>query len=270
MKNTKSKPISFHLNKNQVSATVQLDEDMEGHFHTPQRVSLSAVIHTNETIELTLHFKTFNGVMELTSDFLLSEDNNHEHQLLHTLTKTNVIPLLVESNSSHFEQRYVASISLETRESIKTALGELRDYREVTNLKDAFKGFPQGFVVPYANRETFHLLVKLNEKLFQKIYLSDTESIRTATYVDEHSFVLSVLYADTTIGSIRFSKHQVCDNILEDFEILLSKNQVAFVLASDDLNREHYLHLTDNLRQEDVTRLTRFLFTKFPEQHFSS
>ena len=268
MKNQRS--IFFQLKKNQASATIQLTEELKEHFHTQQRVSLSASKPFSDTIELTVHFQTFAGTLELDASFLCSEEHNQDYQLLHTLTKCSSLPIFIESAPSGFKKEYKATLSVETREFIKTSLGDLRYYNDLNNLKETLMGFPKGFAVPYTNQDTFQLLVKLDEKLFDTIYLSDTESICLMTYTEDQLLVLSVMYDDTLIGSIRFSKQQICDDILEDFEVLLTTNQVSFVLASDNQKKRHYLHLMDSLKQEDVTRITRFLFTGISEQHISS
>lgn len=268
MKNSKS--ISFHLKKNQASASIQLEEQFKRHFQTPQRASLSAVMQSDNTLELRLLFRTFSGTLEFNSFVLLHEASNQDYQLLHTLTKSNTLPVFFESTHTDIKRNYVANVSLNTRESIKASLGELRDYDDARNLKETLMGFPKGFIVPYTNQGIFHLLVKLSEHLFEKIYLSATESIRLTSHIENQFLVLSVMYADFSIGSIRFSKEQICENILEDFEVLLSSNHVTFILASESTKRTHYLHLTDSLKEDDVALVTRFLFTGVTSQHISS
>lgn len=268
MKNQRS--ISFLLNENQVSATIELSGELKEHFHTQQQVSMSASKPNSNRIELTLRFRTFAGTLELDASFLTSEEYTKDYQLLHNLTKCSSIPIFIESGHSGFKKEYRATLSIETRELIKTAIGDLRYYSDLDNLKETLMGFPKGFAVPYTNQNTFQLLLKLDEKLFDTIYLSETESICLTTYIEDGLLVLSVIYEDTIIGSIRFSKQQICDDILEDFEVLLSTNQVFFVLASDNEKRRHYLHLQNILKQEEVTRITRFLFTGISDQYISS
>lgn len=264
---TNEKAIYFELKKKQPHAKIHVKKELEQHFDTQQRVFLSASEPHSNTIELVIHFQTFSGTLEIETSFLLPEEHNHDYLLLHTLTQCSSLPITIDSSDRAFHPKYNATIPIDTRIGIKRFLGELHYYNDLNNLKETIMSLSQGFSVPYTNQDVFQLLMKIDEKLFETLFLADTESIHLTTYIEQQLLVLAVMYHETCLGSIRFSKDQICDDILDDFEVLLSTNRVSFVLASDNQQRRYYLCLKDSLKEADVTRITRFLFTGMNQQH---
>lgn len=223
-------------------------------FKTDHRIELQASYQEDSSLKLMIICKTFCSSIRFNTVLPLWEKGSLAiRRLLSSIISSDTLKVIFASASGDTLYEKSLPVLPSVREACKYYIGEFSSFDSKDDLKETFEALPIGFLAPYATPSYFLLSCKAEDALFEQMKFAPHEDILLEVSVTHDSIVLYMTFHGRTFSSLTIGKDDLCEEILEDFQVLLQQKKVHFAITSPSMLGNMYLDfskvLNDNMYQ---------------------